>query len=233
MSIAENYKIIDDRVRNAEKASNREANSVKLMAVSKFHSVEEIEESIAAGAKLFGENRVQEAAEKFPALLKKYPDIELHLIGSLQRNKVKQIVPLVSCIQSVDRIELIEEIEKQCAKIDKKVKILFEFHTGEESKSGFETIETLTEAVRFSLNCPHIVPAGFMTMAPFTDDQKIIKASFEKLVSISKIMKELFPAVKFEELSMGMSNDFELAVSAGSTLVRVGTAIFGERKKVL
>lgn len=232
MSIAENYKIIDERVRNAEKLADRKPNSVRLMAVSKFHSAEEIEEAIAAGAKLFGENRVQEAAEKFPALLKKYPDIELHLIGSLQRNKVKQIVPLVSCIQSVDRLELIEEIEKQCAKIDKKVKILFEFHTGEESKSGFETIESLTDAVRFALKCPHVVPAGFMTMAPFTDDKKVIKASFEKLVSISKIMKELFPDVKFEELSMGMSCDFESAIECGSTLVRVGTAIFGERKKV-
>lgn len=232
MSIAENYKIIDERVRNAEKLADRKPNSVRLMAVSKFHSAEEIEEAIAAGAKLFGENRVQEAAEKFPVLIEKYPDIELHLIGSLQRNKVKQIVPLVSCIQSVDRLELIEEIEKQCAKIDKKVKILFEFHTGEESKSGFETIESLTDAVRFALKCPHVVPAGFMTMAPFTEDKKIIKASFEKLVSISKIMKGLFPAVNFEELSMGMSNDFESAIECGSTLVRVGTAIFGERKKV-
>ncbi len=231
MSITDNYRKITERIRKAENASNRAAGSVKLMAVSKFHSSEEIEESIKAGATLFGENRVQEAAEKFPDLLKKHPEIELHMIGSLQRNKVKQIVPIASCIQSVDRIELLEEIEKQCAKINKTMKILFEYHTGEESKSGFTSIEELTKAMRFLENCPHIQPAGFMTMAPLTDDKTIIEKSFNKLVSVSDALKKLFPQYSMNELSMGMTNDFETAISCGSTIVRIGTAIFGERQK--
>ena len=231
MSITDNYRKITERIRKAENASNRKVGSVKLMAVSKFHSPEEIEESIKAGATLFGENRVQEAAEKFPDLLKKHPEIELHMIGSLQRNKVKQIVPIASCIQSVDRIELIEEIEKQCAKINKTMKILFEYHTGEESKSGFTSIEELTKAMRFLENCPHIQPAGFMTMAPLTDDKTIIEKSFKKLVSVSDAVKKLFPQYSMNELSMGMTNDFETAISCGSTIVRIGTAIFGERQK--
>lgn len=231
MSIAENYQQISNRIRKAEKEAGRTLNSVKLICVSKFHTAEEIQEAIEAGASLFGENRVQEAVKKFPDLLSKYPDIELHLIGSLQRNKVKQIVPIVSCIQSVDRIELIEEIEKQCAKINKSMKIFFEYHTGEESKSGFTSIETVTKAMRFVEQCPHIQPAGFMTMAPLTEDKSIIENSFKKLVSISEIIKKMFPKYNLNELSMGMSNDFETAINCGSTIVRIGTAIFGERKQ--
>jgi len=231
MSIAENYQQISNRIRKAEKEAGRTLNSVKLMCVSKFHTAEEIQEAIEAGASLFGENRVQEAVKKFPDLLSKYPDIELHLIGSLQRNKVKQIVPIVSCIQSVDRIELIEEIEKQCAKINKSMNIFFEYHTGEESKSGFTSIETVTKAMRFVEQCPHIQPAGFMTMAPLTEDKSIIENSFKKLVSISEIIKKMFPKYNLNELSMGMSNDFETAINCGSTIVRIGTAIFGERKQ--
>ncbi|NLK45897.1 MAG: YggS family pyridoxal phosphate-dependent enzyme [Treponema sp.] len=231
MSISNNYKQILDSIKKIEKNANRSSGSVKLLVVSKFHSVEEIEEAIKAGANLFGENRAQEAAEKFPALLEKYPSIELHFIGSLQRNKVKQIVPIVSCIQSVDRIELIEEIEKQCAKINKRIKILFESHTAEDSKSGFRSIESLKEAMNYLSKCSHIIPAGFMTMAPFTEDKNMIEASFKKLVSIAETMKNLFPNFDLSELSMGMSNDFETAINCGSTLVRIGTAIFGERKK--
>lgn len=231
MSIAENYRLIESRIRKAEEEANRTANSVRLMAVSKFHTAAEIEESIKAGATLFGENRVQEAVKKFPDLLNKYPEIELHLIGSLQRNKVKQIVPLVSCIQSVDRIELLEEIEKQCAKINKTIKILFEYHTGEESKSGFTSIESLTKAMRYIEQCKHVQPSGFMTMAPLTEDKSIIENSFKKLISISEIIKKLFPNYNMNELSMGMSNDFETAINCGSTIVRIGTAIFGERKQ--
>ena len=232
MSISDNIKNIKNIIADEEKKAGRVPASVKLMAVSKFHTSEEIEEAIKAGIRLFGENRVQEAESKFPALIQKYPDISLHMIGSLQRNKVKDIVKIASCIESVDRKELIDEIEKQCAKINKKISILFEIHTSEESKSGFMTEESLEESIAYSLSCPHIVPAGFMTMAPFTDDQDKIKASFKKLVEISEKMKSKFPSISFTEFSMGMSGDYTLAVPEGSTIVRIGTAIFGERKKV-
>lgn len=230
MSINENYNNILSLVQNAEKNANRSKDSVRLMAVSKFHSTEEIEEAIKAGAKLFGENRVQEAEKKFPSLVEKYPFIELHMIGSLQRNKVKNIVKFASCIQSVDRIELIEEIEKQCAKIDKKIKIMFEFHTGEESKAGFLSFEELKEGVKKATECPHIIPCGFMTMAPFTDDKDLIISSFRKLKDAAEKIKLEFSNLPLTELSMGMSGDFELAIKEGSTMVRVGTAIFGQRQ---
>ncbi len=232
MSISDNIKNIQNIIEDEEKEAGRVSGSVKLMAVSKFHTSEEIEEAIKAGICLFGENRVQEAESKFPALIQKYPDISLHMIGSLQRNKVKDIVKIASCIESVDRKELIEEIEKQCNKIDKTISIMFEIHTGEESKSGYTTEEALEESISYSLSCPHIVPIGFMTMAPFTDNQSDIKASFKKLVEIAEKMKSKFPSIKFYELSMGMSSDYKLAIPEGSTIVRIGTAIFGERKKV-
>ena len=111
------------------------------------------------------------------------------------------------------------------------MKILLEYHTGEESKSGFTSIEEVTKAMHFIENCPHIQPAGFMTMAPLTDDKLEIANSFKKLVSISEIIRKLFPNYSLNELSMGMTNDFETAISCGSTIVRIGTAIFCERKK--
>lgn len=231
MSISDNIKNIKNTIAEEEQKAGRATGSVKLMAVSKFHTAEEIEEAIKAGIRLFGENRVQEADSKFPALIQKYPDISLHMIGSLQRNKVKDIVKIATCIESLDRMELAEEIEKQCAKIDRKISVLFEVHTGEESKSGFLTEKELEDCITYTFTCPHIIPAGFMTMAPFTDNEAEIKASFEKLVKIAGTMRKKFPSADLAELSMGMSNDYKLAIPAGSTIVRIGTAIFGERKK--
>ena len=232
MSISDNIQNIKKIISDEEKKAGRPAGSVKLMAVSKFHTEEEVIEAIKSGIMLFGENRVQEAESKFPQIISEYPDVSLHMIGSLQRNKVKNIVKIASCIESVDRKELLEEIEKQCAKIDKTISVLFEVHTGEESKSGFTTEESLEDSIRYSLTCPHIIPVGFMTMAPFTDNEDAIKASFTKLATVAEKMRKKFPAVNFTELSMGMSHDYKLAVPAGSTLVRIGTAIFGERKRV-
>ena len=231
MSICDNIQNIKSIIAEEEKKAGRLSDSVKLMAVSKFHTAEEVIEAIKAGIMLFGENRVQEAESKFPQIISEYPDISLHMIGSLQRNKVKNIVKIASCIESVDRMELAEEIEKQCAKINKTISVLFEVHTGEESKSGFLTEKELEECIAYTLTCPHIIPAGFMTMAPFTDNKAGISASFEKLVLIAEKMRKKFPSANLTELSMGMSNDYKLAIPAGSTIVRIGTAIFGERKK--
>ena len=230
-SIAANLEIIRNKISEAEKKAGRKPGSVKLMAVSKFHPAEAVEEALAAGQLLFGENRVQEASEKFPPLCEKHPQIELHMIGQLQSNKVKKAVSIASCIQSVDRLELIKEIEKQCAKINRTIKILFEVHTGEDSKSGFLLEEELREAIEYIVKgeCPHIIPNGFMTMAPFTEDEKLIRKSFSTLRTLSEKLKSEYPSLPLTELSMGMSGDFEIAIEEGSTLVRVGTAIFGER----
>lgn len=231
MNIAENLQKIKSQINKAEKTAGRNENSVKLVAVSKFHPVEEIEEAIKNGQLLFGENRVQEAVQKFTQLKEKFPDIVLHIIGQLQSNKVKNAVKISECIQSVDRLTLVEEIEKQCAKINKKIDILFEFHTGEESKSGFEKeedIEQILEMIKNG-NFPHINPKGFMTMAPFTQEQSLIKKSFSMLKNLQAKMQQKFPEFELSELSMGMSNDFETAIAEGSTMVRIGTAIFGAR----
>ena len=218
-----------DSIREAEIKAGRGANSVSLVAVSKFHPAESVLEAIQQGQLLFGENRVQEAVEKFQQVRLQAPQVQLHIIGSLQRNKVKKALSCASCIQSVDRIELLEEIEKQAANLNKTVEVLFEFHTGEESKSGFTSLDSLLPAVEYTCSASHIIPKGFMTMAPFTDNQLEIAASFKKLVTIQQEVASRFPNLDLRELSMGMSNDFALAIAEGATLVRIGTAIFGER----
>lgn len=230
-NIKENLQIIRNKIYKAEASAGRPEASVKLMAVSKFHPVEAIKEAIDAGQCLFGENRVQEAFSKFPDLYKECSQIELHMIGQLQTNKVKHAVQIASCIESLDRFELLEEIEKQCSKINKSIKVLFEYHTGEESKSGFTNEEDLYKALEACKNgdFKHIIPAGFMTMAPFTDDTKLIRKSFITLRLLAEKIQRDFPAFNLSELSMGMSGDFEIAIEEGSTLVRVGTAIFGQR----
>ena len=218
-----------DSIREAEIKSGRAANSVSLVAVSKFHPAEAVLEAIHHGQLLFGENRVQEAVEKFQQVREHAPQAQLHIIGSLQRNKAKKALSCASCIQSVDRVELLEEIEKQAANLNKTVEVLFEFHTGEESKSGFTSLDSLLPAVEYACSASHIVPKGFMTMAPFTENQLEIAASFKKLVAIQQEVATRFPNLDLKELSMGMSNDFDLAIAEGATLVRIGTAIFGER----
>ena len=211
--------------------SGRQSGSVKLMAVSKFHPSEAVIEAFNAGQLLFGENRVQEASSKFPPLIETHPEISVHMIGQLQSNKVKKALEYASCIQSVDRIDLLREIEKQCAKTDRRIKILFEVHTGEESKSGYSSEADLLESIGKCAegDFPHIIAQGFMTMAPFTDDETMVRKSFIALRELSEKLREEYPTLPLTELSMGMSGDFEIAIEEGSTLVRVGTAIFGER----
>ena len=231
MNIKENLENIRYKISQAEKKSGRNEGSVKLMAVSKFHPAEAVVEAFEAGQFLFGENRVQEASEKFPPLIEAHPEINVHMIGQLQSNKVKKAVTFASCIQSVDRLDLLKEIEKQCAKLDRTIKILFEVHTGEESKSGYESEALLRESIEAVAkgDFPHIIPCGFMTMAPFTDDEKLIRKSFITLRELSEKLRSEYTNLPLTELSMGMSGDFEIAIEEGSTLVRVGTAIFGER----
>ena len=231
MSIKENLLDIKNEIKLAEEKSGRKPGSVKLMAVSKFHPGEAVIEAINEGQFLFGENRVQEALEKFTPLMEQYNNIDLHIIGQLQTNKVKNAVKIASCIQSVDRIDLLREIEKQCAKIEKNIKVLFEIHTGEDSKSGFTDEKSLDEALTLCAEnqFPHIIPAGFMTMAPFTDDEILIRKSFICLRELSQKKQKEYNMFKLDELSMGMSADFKLAIEEGSTLVRIGTSIFGKR----
>ena len=229
--IKKNIEIINVKIEQAMIKSGRKDNKIKLLAVSKFHPVESVIEAINADQTLFGENRVQEADKKFSQIYADYSNINLHLIGQLQSNKVKTAVKIANCIQSVDRIPLLDLIEKQCSLQNKNIEILLEVHTGEESKSGFDSEEELYNALDLLAQnkYPHITPKGFMTMAPFTSDEKLIHKSFETLRKIQENSLKNYTNLELNELSMGMSNDYEIAIQEGSTIVRIGTAIFGER----
>lgn len=231
VDVKENLLNVISSIRETENQCSRKEGSVKLIAVSKFHPIEEIISALDAGQLYFGENRVQEAVEKFSIIKKTHPETHLHIIGTLQTNKVKKAVEIAECIESVDRKQVLYEIEKQCAKINKTISVLLELHTGEESKSGFSDEKELSESLElFSSGVfPHIVANGFMTMAPFTEDESLIRKSFATLRETSERMKKNFPNLPLKELSMGMSSDYKIAIEEGSTMVRVGTAIFGPR----
>lgn len=231
MGVKENLARIKSEIESISQKCGR-LDEVKLVAVSKFHPASAVLEAARAGHILFGENRVQEASQKFGEVKKTFPDAQLHIIGQLQRNKVKEAVRIASCIESVDRLELLDEIEKRCAEIGKSIEILFEYHTGEESKSGFESEDDIRAALNnfCAGTYPHIKPLGFMTMAPFTEDESAIRASFKKLRALRDSLHVEFPQFDMRELSMGMSGDFMIAIEEGSTMVRIGTAIFGARE---
>ncbi|MBO5607798.1 MAG: YggS family pyridoxal phosphate-dependent enzyme [Treponema sp.] len=237
--IKENILKIKESIQDAEKKAGREAGSVRLCAVSKFHPAEAVEAALSSGQILFGENRVQEACRKFQTIRGRIssgesnlPEPELHIIGALQSNKVKKAVEASSCIQSVDRIPLLYEIEKHASSFDKNISVFLELHTAEDSKSGFADSDELKRAAELCSTeiFPHIILKGLMTMAPFTEDEKSVRKSFAALRESFAVLKTLFPELPLSDLSMGMSGDYKIAIEEGSTMVRIGTAIFGERE---
>lgn len=229
--IADNVDSVLAQIRRAEESAGRPAGSVRLLAVSKFHPAEAVLEAVRAGLSEFGENRVQEAAEKFNCVRLHAPQARLHIIGRLQRNKVKKAVEIASCIESVDRLELLQEINRHCERVGKSVEILLEFHTGEESKGGFPDYSSLENALAYCADglAPYVVPVGVMTMAPLTQEEAPIRASFRKAREALAALRRDFPHFSLETLSMGMSGDFRIAIEEGSTEVRIGSAIFGPR----
>jgi len=205
----------------------------RLVAVSKTKPVEEIQALYDAGQRVFGENRVQELAEKAVLLPK---DIEWHTIGHLQSNKVKYIAEFVSLIHSVDSFKLLYEIDKQAAKRDRTINCLLQLRIAtEESKHGMDFDDILTTLNEDGLEkYPNIRVLGLMGMATFTDDRKQISREFKILRSrFDQLQKGYFKADEtFGELSMGMSADYQLALEEGSTLIRVGSLIFGSRQAI-
>ena len=200
---------------------------VTLVAVSKFHPVEALMEAYEAGQRTFGESRVQELLVKHEVLPK---DIEWQMIGHLQTNKVRQIVPFISLIQSVDSVRLVECINREAERIGRVVDILLEIHIAqEESKTGWqydELVEYLHSEAFLALR--NIRVRGVMGMATNTDDEAVIRADFEQLAECYNALKPHF-AEAFDTLSMGMSDDYALAIECGSTMVRIGSSIFGNR----
>ena len=204
--------------------------TVKLVCVSKFHPDEELMEAYEAGERIFGESRVQEMSGKYERLPK---DIEWHFIGHLQKNKVKHIAPFVHLIHGVDSFDLMTEINKQAKKEERVISVLLQIHIAkEESKFGFseeEIIEMLQLGTWKSFE--NIRICGLMGMATFTDDKKQVSLEFEGLHQLFTKIKDQFFSVdqNFKEISMGMSDDFHEAIESGSTMIRVGSLIFGSR----
>ena len=201
---------------------------VQLVAVSKFHPAERLQEAYDAGQRIFGESRPQEMAAKAEVLPK---DIVWTMIGHLQTNKVKMIAPFVSMIASVDSERLIEEIEKQAAKLDRVIDILLEVHVAqEETKSGWLEQELRDYLATDKLKgMSHVRVRGVMTIASNTDDESIVRGDFQRIKDIFESLKPRFGEA-FDTLSIGMSDDYPLALEYGSTMVRIGTAIFGQRE---
>lgn len=204
--------------------------TVDLVCVSKFHSVESILQAYDCGERLFGESRVQELVRKYNDLPK---DIKWHFIGHLQTNKVRQIVPFISLIHSVDSVELLQEINRCAAKNNRKINVLLQVHIAqEEHKFGFMPDALISFCEDFDFEkYPFINICGLMGMATFTDDEEQIKKEFLLLSNLFLELKSkcIFDVESFQILSMGMSDDFPLAIKLGSTMVRVGSFIFGER----
>ena len=219
-----------DIARNIEETRRSLPAGVTLVAVSKFHPAEAIREAYDAGQRVFGESRAQELLAKWRALP---ADIEWHFIGPLQSNKVKEIVPFVSLIHSVDSEKLLREIEKQAARVDREVDVLLELHVAqEETKHGLSEAEC--EALLMSETVAALARVrirGVMGMATNTDDEATVRGEFHRIRAFFDRMKARLGerGAAFTEVSMGMSHDYQLAVEEGSTMVRVGTHIFGER----
>lgn len=220
---------IREQIAAACRRTDRDPDEVRLIAVSKVKPAELIEEAYRSGQQLFGESYVQEFRDKAPRV---QAPVTWHFIGGLQTNKVKYLRGRVAMIHSVDRLPLAEEIDRQWGKIDRAVDILLQVNVGdEESKSGCAPQE-LPELAAAVVRLEHVRIRGLMCLPPYSDDPAEVRPYFRQLRELASRVEALhIPGVDMRELSMGMSGDFEVAIEEGATLVRIGTAIFGERQR--
>ena len=231
MSISENLERVRGRIATAARRANRNPSEVQLMAVSKTFPAETIREAYQAGQRLFGENRVQEFADK-QSPLRDLPGAEWHMIGHLQSNKARAALELFDAVDSLDSIALGEKLDAAAAKPGKVLPVLLELNVGgEESKSGLRPdspdIDALLDA---AAAWEHLAIRGLMSIPPYRDDPEAVRPFFRVLRQYwDKIAARKLPHVRMDVLSIGMSHDFEVAIEEGSTCVRVGTAVFGER----
>lgn len=225
--IRENIEHVKENIRTACEKSGRKAEEVTLIAVSKTKPLPMLMEAYECGCRDFGENKVQELVEKWEQMPK---DIRWHMIGHLQRNKVKYIVDKVYMIHSVDSLRLAEEISKEAVKKGVTVSILIEINVAQEETKFGTTCEDACRLVEEAAKLPNIIIKGLMTIAPYVENAEENKQYFEKLRQIYvDINRKNIDNVYMEELSMGMTGDYETAIAEGATYVRVGTGIFGER----
>jgi PLP dependent protein len=233
MSIAANIASIHERIAAAAHRAGRNPEEIALMAVSKTHPPERIRQAYEAGLRLFGENRVQEFATKIGAL-RNLPDSDWHMIGHLQTNKAGKTAELFNAVDSVDSLKLAEKLDAAARQLGKNLSVLIEINVGgEAAKSGAAPhSQALEELLLAAPRLEAIQFRGLMTVPPFTDDPEAARPYLRKLRELrDTIAARKLPSVSMDILSMGMSHDFEVAIEEGSTCVRVGTAIFGERTK--
>ncbi|HUM41448.1 MAG TPA: YggS family pyridoxal phosphate-dependent enzyme [Fervidobacterium sp.] len=223
--IRRNIEILFEKIAFHAEKVGRDPKEIKLVAVTKTHPAEVIRSAYQIGLRSFGENYAQELRDKAKTLA--FDDIEWHFIGRIQTNKLKYVVPVAEYIQSVYRKEEMEEIEKIAVRIGKKQKVLIEVNvSGEETKGGIKTDDVQT-FVEECLSYRNVEIVGLMTMAPFIEPENT-RHYFKKLFALREELRRFYPNII--ELSMGMTNDFTVAIEEGSTMLRIGTAIFGERE---
>jgi pyridoxal phosphate enzyme (YggS family) len=223
--IAVNVKAVQERIERKCTEVKRDSREIKLIAVSKTFGVDDIEKAFSTGLRDFGENKAQELSVKHEHLGDK---ITWHFIGHLQRNKVRYVVPAASYIHSVDSLQLASEINKYAAKNNKIQKILLQVKTSEEeSKFGIKEISELYDLALYCREYSNIKLEGLMTIAPLTEDENLIRQSFRQLRKLKDNLNS--DGLGLKELSMGMTSDFEIAIEEGATMLRIGSAIFGER----
>lgn len=223
--IAQNLQILKGKIAEKCAAVGRDVSEIKLIAVSKNFGIKDIREAFDAGVRDFGENKAQELDGKFEQLGDK---ITWHFIGNLQKNKVKYVVKSAEFIHSVTSLSLAEEINKRAEKSNINQKMLIQVKTsGEETKSGVTDENEIMDLVLACKEFSNVSPVGLMTIAPYTDNENLIRKSFSYLRKLKDKLKN--QGFNLQELSMGMTSDFEIAIEEGATILRIGSAIFGER----
>lgn len=223
--VAENLHEVKEKIQKKCFEVNRDLSEIKLIAVSKNFGVEEIEQAYNEGVRDFGENRAQELDIKYSRLGDK---ITWHFIGSLQRNKVRFVVNSAEYIHSVDSLLIATEINKRAGLINKTQKVLLQIKTSdEETKSGLTDYSEIKDLANYCIDFPNLDLVGLMTIGPLTDDKNLIRKSFSYLRKLRNRLNS--DNINIKELSMGMTSDFEIAIEEGSTMLRIGSAIFGQR----
>jgi len=232
--IQANYQAVQEKIAQVARSVGRQPDQVRLMVVTKGHSLEVVRAALEAGARLFGENYVEEALVKIQAL-STIPDIEWHMIGHVQSRKADQVSQDFSWVHTVDSLKLATRLDRFAGALGRRLTVLLECNVShEESKFGWKAWDesgwgTLAGEIAPILDLPALEVRGLMTMPPFFPDPELARPYFKKLRQLQVFFRDRFPQISWSELSMGMSGDFEVAVQEGATIVRVGTAILGER----
>lgn len=227
--LSENLEQVRTRIDQAAARVQRNPADIRLMGVTKTLPQEIVQLGREAGLNLFGENRVQEAQSKYSSFVGS-PDLELHLIGHLQRNKAKIAVSLFSCVQSIDKLQTAEALNRHCAELGRTMDILLELNTsGEATKFGFPSAEDLWRDCGDIAGLEHLRIRGVMTVGPFTSDTDRVRRAFADLRECLEGLRKRYMELPLDTLSMGMSGDFEIAIEEGANLIRLGTILFGPR----